>query len=122
MIAASAFADGTLFVASNDGQGGDAVVAALDAEHGTTIWQERLPAQSFSHLAHANGVLFVGDLSGRIAALDARTGSLLWSDMLPDVIGSAVVARGVLYVSYGYPISVGESAIGKGGVVAYSVP
>ena len=122
VIAAAAFAESTVFVASNDPQAGDAVLAALDAERGGTIWEARLPAQTFSHVVHANGVLFAGDLSGRIAAFDAREGTLLWSDMLPDVVGSAVVSRGMLFVSYGYPISVGESAVGEGGVVAYYVP
>lgn len=122
IISPAAHADGTLFVLSNDPATGAAAAVALDAGDGREIWRHDLQGQSFGGVAHANGVVFVGDLSRRITALDAATGAELWSDLLPDIAGGVTVAAGMLLVSFGYPISVGEAAVGAGGVVAYRLP
>jgi polyvinyl alcohol dehydrogenase (cytochrome) len=122
IISPAAYADGTLFVLSNDPETGTAAAVALAAGDGREIWRHELKGQSFSGVAHANGVVFAGDLARKITALDAATGTVLWSDELPDIAGGVTVAAGMLLVSFGYPISVGEAAVGAGGLLAYRLP
>ncbi|HMI91917.1 MAG TPA: PQQ-binding-like beta-propeller repeat protein [Polyangiales bacterium] len=132
IISASAYADGAIFVLSNDAASGEVAAAALDAENGKPIWQRRLPGQTFSGVAYSNGLVFTGTLDGTLSALDARSGEPLWSDRLPDAVASPIVADGTLLVTWGYPVSLGtdatvdeagmsnDPAVGAGGVVAYA--
>jgi len=121
IISASAYADGAIFVLSNDAALGEVAAAALDAASGKPIWQRRLPGQSFSGVAYSNGLVFTGTLDGTLSALDARSGEPLWSDRLPDAVASPIVADGTLLVTWGYPITLGtEAAVGEGGVIAYA--
>lgn len=47
----------------------------------------------------ANGIMYVGSLSGTIYALDAITGTLLWQHSLPGQIWStAAVVQGIVYI------------------------
>jgi polyvinyl alcohol dehydrogenase (cytochrome) len=119
VISSPAYADGVVYVAGNDGAAGETIVSALDVESGQFAWQRRLPMQSFSGVAYAGGVVFVGTMAGTIYALAAADGSNLWSDVMPDVAGSAVVVDGALYVSWGYQLALGTSDPGLGGVIAY---
>jgi polyvinyl alcohol dehydrogenase (cytochrome) len=121
IISASAYADGAIFVLSNDAALGEVVAAALDATTGTPIWHRRLPGQSFSGVAYSNGLVFTGTLDGTLSALDARSGEPRWSDKLPDAVASPIVADGTLLVTWGYPITLGtDAAVGQGGLIAYA--
>jgi polyvinyl alcohol dehydrogenase (cytochrome) len=121
IISASAYADGAVFVLSNDAAQGEVVAAALDAASGQPIWQRRLPGQTFSGVAWNNGLVFAGTLDGTLTALDAESGETRWSDALPDAVASPIIASGTLLVTWGYPVTLAsDEAVGKGGVIAYT--
>jgi hypothetical protein len=81
---------------------GDLFVRAVDAETGTLAWEEPVRGV-FSPLsvpAHAEGDLFIADLSGTLYRLDGRTGETSWDFQFPSrvVRGSPLVAGDVVYV------------------------
>ena len=121
IISSAAYADGAIYVLSNDAAFGEVAAAALRAEDGEPIWERRLPGQTFSAVAYNNGLVYAGTLDGTLSALDARSGKTLWSDELPDAIANPVIADGTLLVTWGYPVTLAsDEAVGKGGVIAYA--
>jgi polyvinyl alcohol dehydrogenase (cytochrome) len=122
LISAPAYASGMIFAASNDGDADQTIAAGIDAVSGKIAWQRALPMQTFSGVAYANQVVYVGTMSGAINALDATTGEPLWRDVMPDVAGSAAIAEGKVFVSFGYQLTLASGDPGSGGVVAYGLP
>jgi polyvinyl alcohol dehydrogenase (cytochrome) len=87
--------------------------AALDPATGAILWQAPDPgfstidssqrAMSMGPVTVANGVLYVGSMSGYMYALDAATGAALWSFLAPGSVNSApAVVGGTLYWGSGY--------------------
>jgi polyvinyl alcohol dehydrogenase (cytochrome) len=123
IIAASAYANGLIYAAGNDPDAGETAVAAIDAASGAIVWDARLPQQSFGGLAYANGVVFMGTLSSTLTAFDALSGAVLWSETLTDVAASPAIANGMLFVAWGYPITLSSTdATSVGGLTAYRLP
>lgn len=122
IISASAYANGLVYVACNDAPAGETVVMALDSASGTIAWQDALPQQSFGGIAYANGIVFVGTMASELHAFDAMSGARLWNDMLPDVAASPVVSNGMLFVAWGYPITLSGGDNAAGGMTAYKLP
>lgn len=122
IISASAYANGVIYVAGNDAEGGQTVVMALDGASGAVVWQDALPQQSFGGVAYANGLVFVGTMASELTAFDAQSGARLWHDMLPDVAASPVVANGMVFVPWGYPITLSGGDGAAGGMTAYKLP
>jgi polyvinyl alcohol dehydrogenase (cytochrome) len=122
LISAPAYADGLIFAASNDPDAGQTVVAALDGMTGTVTWHHEMPMQTFSGVAYANHIVYVGTMASTLAALDATNGNVLWMDTMPDVAGSPVVLDGTLFVPFGYPLTLADGKPGTGGMIAYSLP
>ena len=55
-------------------------MAALDAETGTIRWRVQTAKPMVAGItATAGGLVFTGDLDGRVLAFDATTGKELWS-------------------------------------------
>jgi len=122
VISASAYADGTLFVASNRYQMGATRTVALDATTGMVKWEHSAPMITYGGVAHANGVTYVGTTNGTLYALDASDGKELWSVDMPDAIaGSPTVANGMLLVPWGYQWTLRQGEAGTGGLVAYGL-
>ena len=122
IISASAYANGVIYVASNDAAAGETAVMALDGATGNVVWQDALQQQTYGGVVYANGVVFVGTLSSELTAFDAMSGTRLWTEMLPDVVASPVVSNGTLLVTWGYPISLNGGANAAGGMSAYRLP
>lgn len=122
VISASAYANDSVFVASNRFQDGQTRTVALDATSGMVRWEHVSPMITYGGVAHANGVTYVGTTNGTIYALDAASGAELWSEQLPDAIaGSPVVADGMLLVPWGYQWTLRQGPAGTGGLVAYGL-
>lgn len=122
IISAPAYANGMIYVASNDAAAGQTSVMALDGATGSTIWHDALPQQSYGGVAYANGLVYVGTLSSQLFAFDATSGARVWTEMLPDVVASPVISNGMLFVTWGYPISLNGGANAAGGMSAYRLP
>jgi polyvinyl alcohol dehydrogenase (cytochrome) len=122
IISAPAYANGAIYVAGNDASGGQTLVKALDAATGAVVWDDALPQQSFGGIAYANGVVFAGTMASELTAFDAMSGARLWTEMLPDVAGSPVVSNGMLFVSWGYPITLSGGDGAAGGMSVYRLP
>jgi len=123
IVASPAFANGMVFVTSNDAEAGETAVAALDAATGAVVWDERLPMQTFSGVAYANGVVFVGTLASTLTAFDATNGAVLWTEQLQDVAASPAISSGMLFIPWGYPITLSSSdTASTGGMTAYRLP
>jgi polyvinyl alcohol dehydrogenase (cytochrome) len=123
VISPSAYADGTIYVASNDMSNTRAF--ALNAKTGTQLWAS-MPEENtrtYGGLAYANGVVYWTTDVGTIHALDAATGKDLWSDKATDSIASGPsVVDGVLYVAWGYQWTLGDDGQpGTGGLIAYGL-
>ena len=73
VISSPAVADGTVFVASTDGN-----LYAVDLASGTQKWKIFTGVRVTSSPAVENGVVYFGSYSGRFYAVDAATGTLKW--------------------------------------------
>jgi polyvinyl alcohol dehydrogenase (cytochrome) len=122
IISASAYANGVIYVAGNDPEAGQTIVKALDAERGTMIWDEVLQQQTFSGVAYANGVVFVATMASELVAFDADSGARLWTETLPDVGSSPVISKGMLFIPWGYPITLSGGDGAAGGMTVYRLP
>lgn len=71
--ASPAFADGVVYVGSDDGQ-----LYAIDAATGHQRWMHRTGGPVGSSPAIAEGRVYVVSYDGRLHALDAKTGEVLW--------------------------------------------
>ena len=73
-------------------------LVALDAESGRVRWHVALPPTESSPLV-SDGLVYIGDWSGRVSAFDARTGARRWSVLTDGAVkGSVAVAGGRAYV------------------------
>jgi outer membrane protein assembly factor BamB len=93
--AAPAFANGVLYVGSNDG-----MVYALNSK-GDVLWGTSLGAASSVSVSLANGVVYVS--ADALYALDAATGSILWSGAIGNSAETAfgstpAIVDGMVYV------------------------
>lgn len=129
VMASAAYADGVIFVASNDGTSGGlagtgggpsrATLFALRAADGTSVWQVNTKPGTFGALSVANGVLYVPTLAGQLRGYDVQTGKLLWSGVLGASMGGGVsIADGMVYAGYGWT----WAAAAQGGVMAFKLP
>lgn len=131
----AAFAEGKLFVSSNefrvaDGsidvpEAGDVhFVTALDAATGATVWQKERPYPSVGGMAWVNGLLLMTSDDGTLHAIDAATGEDAYSAALGNVAASGPsTSGGSVVVSYGFSFfKTGAGGIIDGGLVAYGLP
>ncbi len=100
---------------------------AFDSETGATSWSAQTDVFSWSDVALAGGLLFVGEKalpgvgeSPTLNVYDADTGALLRTlgvldGILSPVVGGSAVVDGTLYVPYG-------TLGGQGGLAAFEVP
>ncbi|MCX7619427.1 MAG: PQQ-binding-like beta-propeller repeat protein [Acidimicrobiales bacterium] len=124
VIGSSAFAEGTIFVASNVGNPENnaptsaSKVVALDAVTGAKLWETELPGSVFAPVSAVRGVVFVATTGATFHAFDAATGDELWQAKAPDQIGGgASIVDGTVYWGYGY--SLFGSGSGIGGLYAF---
>jgi alcohol dehydrogenase (cytochrome c) len=68
-------------------------VTALDAETGEIRWHVQTAKPMVAAItATAGGLVFTGDLDGRVSAFDASSGKVLWSHGTGGAIGGGVIA------------------------------
>ena len=79
-ITTSAYRDGTLYIASMNGE-----LLAIQASNGRQLWKARL-GQSIKSLTIGEKAIFVGGSQGRISAVSLSAGQLLWHDDLGGVL------------------------------------
>jgi len=130
VIGTSAYADGTVYVASNMGNEannaptGDSKVFALDAATGKPRWEVPMTGAVFASVTVIPGVVLVGTTAAAFHALDATNGAELWTKTVPDQVGSGPSVVGdTIYWGYGYSLFGTGSGIGglyalRPGVVA----
>ena len=97
--AAPAVADGTVYVASTDGN-----LRALDAASGEGIdgWPVELENETVSPPTVADGTVYVGDDGGVLYAVDGASGEIQWRFGTDGAIkGSPTVVDGTVYVGSG---------------------
>jgi polyvinyl alcohol dehydrogenase (cytochrome) len=124
VISAPAYADGLIFVASNEFVASTSTAVAIDARSGDIVWREGYSGLTYGGVAHANGVVFMASVSGGIYAYDALSGNALWADRAPDgqpIAGSPTVASGRLIVPWGYQWTLREGTSGRGGMTVYGL-
>jgi polyvinyl alcohol dehydrogenase (cytochrome) len=122
VISASAYADGLLFVVSNNFAASRSTLVAIDARNGQILWRFDVDNLTYGGVAHANGVVFVGSTSGSIYAFADATGEMLWADQTPNqqpIAGSPTVAQGRLIVPWGYQWTLRQGNAGRGGMTVY---
>lgn len=140
VMQSAAFEDGELFVISNKTAGGSPSLFALNADSGSEVWNVDLGEIAvFGAVTVVNGVIYFGDMNGRVHVRSAADGSVIWDD--PHVRASTAAQRdaeaiaagisvvnGTIYVPFGgqaFPTSYftsADPAVLGGGVVAYHVP
>jgi polyvinyl alcohol dehydrogenase (cytochrome) len=124
VISASAYADGSIFVASNEFVADTTSIVSLAARDGHEQWRYRTPNLTYGGLVHVNGVLFAGTTDGLLLALDGATGAVLWADNAPSgqpIAGSPTWARGRLFVPWGYQWTLRQGTSGTGGMTVYGL-
>ena len=88
-----AFANGVLYVASEDGY-----VYAFNASNGSLVWQANVGPSISSPLV-VGGAVIVGTAAGMVDKLRTSDGHLMWSTNVGGAIWSpASIAGGVVYV------------------------
>jgi outer membrane protein assembly factor BamB len=98
------YADGTVFVAGNNGNSGNSgscagAVWALAADTGALRWQACTPRPTVAAGAISGDVYFNASF-GSVVAYQAKTGDVLWHVDLPgaDVYGGVTISHGALLV------------------------
>lgn len=131
IMATAAFADGVLYVASNDGTSGRLsgpaagpraqTTFALDASSGDVLWETDLEPATFGAVSLANGVLYVPTIDGTLHALDAANGKVLFSDKHGEVSAASgpTISNGMVFVGNGWQWTVPNV---PGGLTAYALP
>jgi polyvinyl alcohol dehydrogenase (cytochrome) len=130
VMASTAYADGVIFVVSNNGMSGggagtsgpgEATVFALDAGSGDVRWQVTHTPGTFGALAVANGILFVPTLGGELRAFDARDGAPVWTAALgATMAGGVTVSGAMVFAGHGWTWI--PSGVTPGGLTAYGLP
>jgi polyvinyl alcohol dehydrogenase (cytochrome) len=131
VMASTAYANGVIYVASNNGNTGgaagigggpgEATIFALDAANGAIRWQVKVNPGTFGGLAVANGILFVPTLAGEARAYDTDNGNLLWAGRVGESMGGGIsVAGGMVFAGHGWGWV--PSATVRGGLVAFGLP
>lgn len=129
VMASAAYADGVLYVVSNDGTSGGlagtgggpgrATLFALRASDGTPVWQLNTTPGTFGALSVANGIVYVPTLAGQLRGYDVKSGKLLWSGNLGASMGGGIsIADGMVYAGYGWT----WAAAAQGGIMAFKLP
>jgi outer membrane protein assembly factor BamB len=75
------------------GRGRAGMLVALDAASGRVRWRVALAPTESSPLV-SNGLVYVGDWSGRVTAFDARTGARRWSVATGGAVKGSVALAG----------------------------
>lgn len=142
VMVSSAFADGTLYVSSNEfrADGGaldDPLMEdvhidyALFAGTGEVIWRDERPFPSVGGMAWANGLVFNTSTDGTLYARNSDTGEVLWSVMPAGedretpgrfIASGASIAEGKVFTCHGFTFfkTAGSGPI-DGGLVAYGL-
>jgi polyvinyl alcohol dehydrogenase (cytochrome) len=121
VIAPAAFANGLIYVISNNDTR-NSTLFALKATDGVPLWDEDLTDPTFGAPAVANGIVYVGDQAGNMWARDAMSGASLWTARLPQGRGGGFsLVDGVLFTGYGFHFSESRREPLMGGLIAYSL-
>jgi alcohol dehydrogenase (cytochrome c) len=121
-------ADGWLFGKHDPESQWKGWVTAFDAETGEITWKLQTPKPMVAAItATAGGLVFTGDLDGRVLALDAATGAELWRHDTGKAIGGGVIsyaANGKQYVAAatGLNAATWNTKAGPARVVVYGLP
>jgi len=103
-------------------------VTAFDPESGAVAWKIQTPKPMVAAItATAGGLVFTGDLDGRLLAYDAASGKELWRDATGKAIGGGVIsyqAGGVQRIAAATGMNAGTWNIRSGAarVVVYALP
>src|SRR2546421_1237550 len=92
----------------------DGEVVALNADTGKLRWRERRGPTESSPLV-ANGLVYVGDWTGKVYALSAATGRTVWSYQTGDKVkdGIALAGKHVYFGSYDSHVYALDARTGK---------
>lgn len=83
------------YVGSSDGR----FVHAVDLETGDERWRTTVESNIWSSVALAEGIAYVGDMSGRLYALNTENGHILWQFLAnANIKATPVVDGGTVYI------------------------
>ncbi len=123
VMAPAAYADGVIYVVSNNDTR-NSTVFALNAKDGTQLWRQNLTEPTFGGPAYGNGVLYVGDQGGNMWALNAKSGEIIkssWRVPTGGRGGGFSLVDGMLFTGYGFHFSESRREPLTGGLIAYSL-
>jgi outer membrane protein assembly factor BamB len=121
VMASAAYADGRVYVASNKG-GKTADLVALAVNDGKEAWRIDVGGHATGPVTLSNGVLYLGDDSGRFNAFDAADGKRLWEVTVPAPAASgAIVSGGTVFIGFGWWLAAAPTEP-QGGLIAYRLP
>jgi alcohol dehydrogenase (cytochrome c) len=121
-------ADGWLFGRHDPVQAWKGWITAFDPESGAVKWKVQTPKPMVAAItATAGGLVFTGDLDGRVLAYDASTGRELWRHATGKAIGGGVIAyeargRQHVAVATGMNAPTWNTKAGTARVVVYGLP
>ena len=121
-------ADGWLFGRHDPAEPWKGWVTAFDPESGDIKWKIQTPKPMVAAItATAGGLVFTGDLDGRLLAYDASTGKELWRHDTGKAIAGGVISylsRGKQHIAAATGMNAGTWNIhaGPARVVVYAVP
>lgn len=142
-LASSAYNNGIIYMAANDGIGlidnpsptDLHALLAVKADTGATLWRKEKEYPTVGGVTYANGLLFNTTTDGTIYAVDATNGDQLWSDKTSfinprtgdrsqyKIAAGVTVAEGQVFVCSGFSFfkTSGNGEYG-GGIVSYGLP
>jgi len=120
----AAYADGVLFVASNDGFLTDGAMFALDAADGSTLWRTDVGSALIGHtVTTANSVVYAATLGGLVFGFDAESGDIVWEyDLETSAQGGVSIVDGYAFVGFGGGGPPNFLPTSKGGITAFTLP
>jgi polyvinyl alcohol dehydrogenase (cytochrome) len=137
----AAYANGVLYMASNDVVGAiddpqptdKHVILAVKADTAKTIWKKERTYPSVGGLAYTNGLVLNISTDGTLYALNAKNGEELWKDELTTIYkgerrkvvaaSGPSIAAGRVFACHGFAFfKTGTNPDVYGGLIAYGLP
>jgi polyvinyl alcohol dehydrogenase (cytochrome) len=121
VMGASAYANGAIYVAGNEGVAGNTTLLGINATDGSVLWTKSIVGTTYASLAQAGGVVYLSTTKGAIYAFDAASGMQRWTDMFPNgSAGGPSIGDHLVFAPWGFYFTLlNGTDKGQGGLIAY---